>query len=312
MVEDAETQMRASLLDRRFVPLRATVRQYQVRRIQACRKAEWLAENVAAASPSAARTRNHTKQFELWLQSPDELVGGYVDYIEEAPDGAIIRDYKTGALLEMAEPESKPTIKAAYLTQLHLYAALYWSNHGRWPKRLELVPLVGPAVIVPFDPEKCVDLLEEAKQTLRGINSRIQAILAASTSQIEELATPSPEACRFCEFRAGCEAYWKQRTFNGAGEWPIDVRGRVVRQKTFANGKTTVEIVGREDGIRYRITGLRAPKYPILAENREGGLFAAYNLRPESMPTTFSDTTLTAIYFHASAPNELRAAIISA
>lgn len=305
MVEGAEARMNSSPLDSRFVPLRKNVRQYEVLRIQACRKAEWIATNVAAASGFVAPETGHSKQFEVWLQTSDGMVGGYVDCLEETPEGAIIRDYKTGAILETAEAQSQPRIKSAYAVQLHLYAALYWSSRGRWPNRLELVPLLGPAVIVPFEPEECLKLLQQAKGTLRAINSKIRAILAERRS-IAQLATPSGEACRFCEFRPGCEAYWHRRADTAASEWPIDVRGRVVRQKTFAAGTTTIEIASIEDGARYRITGLRAEKYPMLANNREDHFAAAYNLRRQADPATLSDTALTAFYFVTSAPNGCR------
>jgi len=298
MVERAEERMKVSPLDCRFVPLRQAVRQYEVLRIQACRKAEWISTNVAEASRFPTPTIGHTKQFEVLLQSEDGTVGGYVDYLEETSEGAIIRDYKTGAILDTAELESQPRVKAAYAVQLHLYAALYWSSHGRWPNRLELVPLLGPAVVVPFESAECLDLLQQAKQTLRSINFKIRTIIAEHRS-IAELATPSGEACRFCEFRPGCEAYWDRRADIDSSEWPIDVRGRVVRQKTFSAGTTTIELESAEDGARYRVTGLRVARYPTLGGNREGSFLAVYNLRRQAAPATFSDTTLTAMYLVA-------------
>jgi RecB family exonuclease len=309
MVEGAEARMNASPLDSRFVPLRKNVRQYEVLRIQACRKAEWISTNVAAVSGFVATGTGHSRQFEVWLQSSDGMVGGYVDCLEETPEGAIIRDYKTGAILETAEAESQPRIKSAYAVQLHLYAALYWSSRGRWPNRLELIPLLGPAVVVPFEPNDCLELLDQAKQRLRTINSRIRTILTRHGS-IAELAMPSDEACRFCEFRPGCKAYWDHRAGIDATEWPIDLRGRVVRQKTFAAGTTTIEISNVDDTVRYRITGLRATRYPELRTNQEGAFVSAYNLRRQMAPATFSDSALSAVYFafdlpaayHRSAP----------
>jgi hypothetical protein len=292
MVAEVQLEMQASPLERRFVPLYKAMPQYQVRRIQACLKAEMIAKKRLAI----VENRKRLTHFEVWLATPDGRVGGYIDYLEETDEGTVIRDYKTGPILDTAQPGTEARVKNAYSTQLRLYAALYWANTGRWPRVLELVPLAGNAVAVPFEPEQCLGLLEEAKGALDSVNARIGEILGSQSHQIERLASPAPETCRFCSFRPECSGYWKTRSNAISEAWPIDVRGHVGRRKELANGQIMLEIEPLDQGETCRVRGLRSSKYPILSATREGAFISLYNLRPDGAPNTFADTSLTAIY----------------
>ena len=57
-----------------------------------------------------------------------------------------------------------------------LYAALYRLTFGVWPDRLEVFPLQGTAVVVPYDAEEADGLLADAVAFLRDANRRIAEV----------------------------------------------------------------------------------------------------------------------------------------
>lgn len=117
--------------------------------------------------------------------------------------GDEIIDYKTGSLFDSDTDESEPSLKVAYLRQLHIYSYLAHEATGRWPRRGLLFPLAGPAVIVDLEPSDCQKEAEEAVNLLKFYNRSIATALTAS-----DIASPSPEACRWCPFKIICPAFW--------------------------------------------------------------------------------------------------------
>ena len=108
----------------------------------------------------------------MWVESKDGLVGGFIDYVYNLKEGPVICDYKSGNIFD----ESSSNVKPGYETQLRLYAALYHTTTGIWPARLEIVPLQGTHVEVRFEPDECVQLLEDAILTTKRINSLIESL----------------------------------------------------------------------------------------------------------------------------------------
>lgn len=124
-------------------------------------------------------------------------IRGRADVIRRSPVHEI-EDYKSGALYEEDTGELKPS----YKTQMLLYAVLEHADTGQWPVRASLIPLVGePAAIevVPAEAEA------EAGAALSALNSYNGSVSSVSP---EELARPSPDHCRFCEYAVSCPAFW--------------------------------------------------------------------------------------------------------
>jgi hypothetical protein len=83
------------------------------------------------------------------------------------------------------------------VNQLKLYAALYFQMYGIWPITIQIVPVAGAKLEVPFTHEECSKLLDEAAFTLKSLNSIISA---GGSSIYEVLGTPTPQNCQFCSF----------------------------------------------------------------------------------------------------------------
>ena len=154
LVDEAESTMFSSHLERHLVPLDESIPDFEVRRIQAHERALQLSAGVRIARPSLAGNREYG--FELPVWSTDGLVRGQIDAVIPSDHGPVVRDYKSGAVLERG-PSPAP-VKESYAIQLRLYAALYASTTGMWPSRLEIVPILGEAQAVEFDEETCASL----------------------------------------------------------------------------------------------------------------------------------------------------------
>lgn len=124
---------------------------------------------------------------------------GRVDLIR----GTEIVDYKTGALFENDAVDAAPSLKAAYVRQLRIYSYLVQAVTGQMPERGLLYPLAGPPAAVDLDPAGCEAEAVEAVRLLEHYNS-----LVASAGDVGTLASPSPEACRWCQYKTICPAFW--------------------------------------------------------------------------------------------------------
>jgi len=76
-------------------------------------------------------------------------------------------------------------------------------NFGKCPIKGVLLPMQGAAVEVGLDQQVCAEEAEHAVKLLDAYNSQLQA--APTTSNV---ATPSPQACRWCQYKALCPAFW--------------------------------------------------------------------------------------------------------
>lgn len=291
LVASAEVGVAASWLDRHLLPLSAAVPDYEVRRLQALAAATALTAEAASHARGTAAGRAGVG-FELRVASRGGEVAGRIDAAVPSDAGAILRDYKTGTIRDSG---TDGAINPAYATQLKLYAALYQATEQVWPARLELVPVSGPPVAVPFDPTECTTLLEGAIGIRTAINRVIEADLPL-TARIGQLASPDPHSCRFCAFRPRCEPY--RFADHGPGEqWPHDAWGTVVEQQVLGNGRRLLAL-DDASGARIYIRGLSSDqqRHPALELLVAGDNAAAFNLRWGGSEASFSEGPATTIY----------------
>ena len=288
-VEGQEQRMDSSWLESRFVPLSKSVPKLQVLYYQTRSRAKEVHEKKRN-STGAGRGRE-----EEWVESTQGLVAGRIDRVIEFDGGAILQDYKSGAI---SLPGTE-AVKESYQNQLKLYAALYYETHGKWPKSLKLVGLDGTVKTIDYKVEECVILLEKARRLLQRINNKISEVRAGKGNPFE-LANPAAETCRFCQFRPSCRAYWRVRAGDSSnsetGGWPVDVAGSVVRTKSDSGGRLVLWISTFPEGDEVSIHSV-AP-YMIEGENTEdlvGNTIGAYNLYQRS-EIAYRATQLTAIY----------------
>lgn len=297
LINQVEASMKACWLERFLVPLRDTVQDYEVRKIRASQKAGEITQSIAYSHPGV---RTSFEQFELWVQSNDGSIGGYIDQVARTTSGITLRDYKSGYVMHKNELTGDLGVKEAYQVQLKLYAALYAATCGQFPNRLEIVPLQGSSIAIPFTESECIELLHRATQALSVINNKVNEVLVTYIGSREELlAAPSPSTCRFCQFRPGCSAYQKAPKADSLNLWSKDVVGTVESIQILGNGRLSIRILVGDRPYQYaKIRGLSPDesRHPALQNLQNGDIIGIYNLQGSLETGAFAEAVLTAIY----------------
>jgi len=300
LVAGVEGRMGASWLERALVPLRASVKGYDIRRIRAEGSAARLAVEAMSRPHTAGGTGGGTS-VEVWVGTRDGRVGGSIDRVRETAEGPVLLDYKSGAILEKGR---EATVKESYRAQLVLYAALYAQTFGRWPVRLEIVPLEGASVEVPYTPDEGQAFLAEAVAVLGRADEAIARAAASSARPHAEqwLANPHPTACGICPYRPVCRAYHGARTDRVGAEWPADAWGRVVAIRPLGNGRVGLDLES-DGGTPARVRALTpGDRHPTLALLQPGDRAALYNLDGRHAPHALGETPLTVLYRYPEVP----------
>jgi hypothetical protein len=242
--------------------------------------------------------------FEVLVQSSSGNIRGYIDWIHKSNDSVTLRDYKTGQIAELAPDHKELRVKKAYQDQLKMYAALYASNYGDWPAGLELVPLSGPAMPIPFTTSECSALLDSAELDLQRIDSIAMECSREPEEAERRLATAAAGTCRFCQFRPACSNYHRTRGRDRIMNhlWPCDSWGEL-REKTLqANGRVSLSIQATYptpelNRIRNLTSDVR--RHPAMNLMKPGERVAAYNLKLEAGTHMYTESPFTVLYHMA-------------
>jgi putative RecB family exonuclease len=118
---------------------------------------------------------------------------GYVDRLDEAPDGALrVVDYKTGRA-------PREGFEAKAMFQMRFYALVLWRLRGRVPRLLQLLYL-GSGEVLRYEPDEA---------DLRATERKVVAVWAAIQRATENRDwRPSPsKLCDWCDHQALCPAF---------------------------------------------------------------------------------------------------------
>lgn len=166
-----------------------------------------IAQDVSLSKKGLHEQAPEPARFELWVESQDGLVGGYIDRVTQTKDGIVLSRIQKRNNPRLGIEEGSAEIKRVYKEHLKLYSALYRLKRGAWPIRLKVVPIQGRPVEVVFEPEESERLLSEAITFLHISNARIAEV---KNRRVEIIGVASRKAlhCRICLFRPACQAYW--------------------------------------------------------------------------------------------------------
>ncbi|MCE5285178.1 MAG: PD-(D/E)XK nuclease family protein [Pelosinus sp.] len=275
-ISEIEHTMRKSSLENRFIPLRIHAHNYDVKK-ESCFA---LIRNLIGFKQYSGKALGLTKS-EVWVESPDKQVGGFIDLVRQSSSGIHIVDFKSGTVFD----EQWGIVKLEYVLQLRMYAALYYKKFKVWPARASVIGLDCYEKDVDFIPDECILLIEQAISLLRDINEKLLL------GQNQALANPTPNSCRYCGFRPACDKYWETKSEHPL--WPIDVRGFISEIKPSNNGKLTLKI--RDMDSFFTIRGLDNTIDDI---PKIGAKFSIYNLGRDTVPGCFYATNYTVGYGH--------------
>jgi len=172
-----------------------------------------LAEKPRSAAAKLAIAESGTlREEKLWAM--DGKLTGKPDVVV----GDEIRDYKSGRVFEKSD-DGQEVVKQLYVNQLLLYGHLVHENTGQCPTKGMLMPMQGQEVEVALDPTSCASAAAEAVGRLGTYNERV-----ATASDATALASPSPSACRWCQYKTVCPAFWD----NVAEDWTEELGSAAV------------------------------------------------------------------------------------
>lgn len=293
LVAEAEARIIQNPIESHLVPLKRSCTEYFLIRARAIRAAAQLSHS-AYLPKSAVGQPDNGLGYEIAVSSEDEVVKGRIDAVTIDGGALTISDYKTGAVL--LEDAGVSQIKPEYEVQLKLYAAIYHKTYRRWPDRLVLLNLHGRHFEVAFTREECECLLVRAKEAFDIMNNRIHTAL--QRGDMESLANPTPDACRFCVLRPGCKAYCEARQSRPNAEWPHDVWGKIeTKTLSFADlwaACLSESSVPGEKAVIRRLSG--GARHPHLEMAAQGSVIAVFSLRKEGGSESYAESATTVVY----------------
>jgi hypothetical protein len=228
-----------------------------------------IVENIVEEDLDALPTE--ARQVETWLEDAGGRLFGRADRIEISKDGSVeIVDLKSGwALPDEIKPEHR--------RQLLVYAFLWQAEHGIWPKRATIQRLDGSRLTIDVNPAEAEGVAHDLITALEEFNATIAHAPAA-----EQLASPGPEACEFCEFRAACAPFFA--TLGEQWGWyRRSAVGRVVRAIPVA-GSVVVELEAEGANLSRGTGPVRVLGVPASCAPPEGSRVAVVNGLPARTP----------------------------
>jgi RecB family exonuclease len=131
---------------------------------------------------------------EIALSDAQSGLFGRADRIEQHGESTRVVDLKTG--LNQEEPSDEQQ------RQLLLYAVLVERTTGSWPGSVAVEDASGNVYERPLDPAQAESALSETLTAVERFNNAV-----VKDSLVAE-ASPSPDRCRWCDFRSICGPFW--------------------------------------------------------------------------------------------------------
>ncbi|AKB67565.1 hypothetical protein DU57_14210 [Methanosarcina mazei] len=283
-IKREETKLTNSWFEKHLTPLSTSVKNYDEKK-ELCRLTvessfKYKNQNIVKYKPSVPI------KCELWLRTHDKICVGKADCVKVSDSFVEIVDYKS---TETVDPKKLKE----YSIQLKLYCALYHETYGTWPSSLKVMLINNKQIEVRFTKEECENLLKDTKKTFFEVNDIISTV-SETKNLMSKLASPSPEACHFCDFRPVCTPYWEERKSSPKELWPSDLKGKLVRKKPWGKKRVYIE-VEMENKEMVKVVDLLPERHPALEIlNYEIAIFSLN--KNKKNPRIFHEGQLTVVY----------------
>ncbi len=171
-------------------------------------------ERQACPRPDGPHDASPHARIEAQIDATDVPLRGRPDRVTWEAGAAHIYDLKTCAAGDEVTGEHR--------RQLLAYAYLWHAEHGDWPAKATIQYVGGEQHTIDIDPREADEVVSEMIASLATLNERGGDVPADS------LARPSPDACRWCSFRAACAPFYEAVTVDW-GLYDRNVIGTVER-----------------------------------------------------------------------------------
>lgn len=295
LVREEEEKLSDCPVNRHLVPLR-NMSGFSTKQAIACKEAveyrrKALELGIFSGKGRGSGPRLSGSEVEVW-DSRREIVGfrpeegqfslkGSIDYVSLEGGSYVVTDHKTGKIVD-----DDGGVKREYEVQILLYAAMLrmTSAQAGFPRGVVRGILRNPFTSEREEVELSVDrengLLDSAVSGLEEINRIVND--SKSTDEItENLANPGQEACKFCDFRAGCAPF-----LDSLPQWMAeseddirDVIGKIhsIPMNSRPGSKEFQFKLEDSRGRIWLIEGVHSGRYPSVKDANIGDLVAVFN-----------------------------------
>lgn len=217
----------------------------------------------AKAGPTSPRGEQGTV-LEVELRAPDLPLLGRPDRVERDGEGVHLVDLKSG-WGEMTE------MRPAHRRQLLIYAYVWHAVKGEWPLDARIERLDGSSLPLSVDPAEASAVAEDLLARRKAFNEAIE-------SNIWAIASPSPEACINCAFRATCPPFFATDT----EEWGMPLRSVLgsVEEVESLGGSLALNLSREAGDMPPEVERARVIGVPAVAEVEPGERVAVIDAAP--------------------------------
>jgi len=230
------------------------------------------------------------------VHSRDGLVRGRIDWVHGTKEAPVVADFKSGHVLE--DPlAAAQKVKPEHELQLRLYAGMYAATFGRWPVRLEVIPLNGEPVLIPFTPAVCENLIREASQALRSLNHTVGNLLASGGfDAAQRLGNPQANICGTCLYRPACPAYHEALAGQQSDPWPSDVVGVVSEIVPLRHDRVNLAVRSRSGDLFTLRAVSESDRHPAVASLGPRDEVGIFNFKGPRNRSDATEGRMTVIY----------------
>lgn len=278
-IVDQETRTNRHVLNHRFGPPAAWPG-YHLARASVLLRAKELSGALPCAVSGGTQQASETQSAGAMREQDFTAFGGRLVGRPDVIRASKVIDYKSGAILERDVATQTTVVKAAYGRQLRIYGYLVRQTLGWWPQYGILLPLGGAGVEVALEPSECEREANEALALLNSYEARLRGASAPA-----DLASPSPNGCRWCPFKLVCPPFWHTAAPSWSGELDgASVEGVVVEKPAMTHGGAaramSLEIqAGSEVPRRAQIAPLNPTTHPAVTALAAGDRVRLVGLR---------------------------------
>jgi hypothetical protein len=230
---------------------------YNIQKIRVINRAQKILERRGKAGGAKGSI-----QAEKYYRAYEGRLRGRADVVRSVGERTEIEDYKTGGIYD--EQDGTTILKSRYRSQLLLYAAMHHSTEGHWPVAGHVLPMIGEKASVCIDPAEAEQEAQNALGLLEDFNAR-----ATQGATPEQLAAPSPEACRYCSYRAHCEPFWMHVSPDWDWSRSVSIKGVVLQVNTNAPGDWMAEVEVTGGNIGSGVYEMRGSRPHTLRRNQD-------------------------------------------
>lgn len=155
----------------------------------------FLAAEAQSRHRNSPATTASGPLLEISLEHENSPLHGRADRIERTDAGVELIDLKTGWTLG-------DDLRPAHRRQLLAYAYLWHATHHEWPAIASIQRLDGTRIRFDVDPAEAEAVAAELVAAMHDFNATIEA------ADIAQLASPGPDVCRHCAYRAVCQPFF--------------------------------------------------------------------------------------------------------